>query len=86
MNGYGMQLTLVGKRLDKRMLIFMYELEKEVRNFIRYNLNDYHHEQWTTNSEGEDICNFILNLIDHVQNLERRLEELEGNLEDINEE
>ena len=35
------------------------------------------YEQWVTTSEGEQICDIISKLIDHIHGLEFKIKELE---------
>jgi hypothetical protein len=52
-------------------------LKNNIKSFQQFLLNEYHHEKWTTQDEGDLICGFILALIDHVEKLEERMKTLE---------
>jgi hypothetical protein len=52
-------------------------IREDTKHLKEWDINSYHHEQWVTTSEGKEMCNIILNLIDYISELEEKIEELD---------
>lgn len=54
------------------------DLKEEIVNYIKHDLNEYHHENYTTQYDGSKICDFICALIDNMKELQKKVERLES--------
>lgn len=64
------------KKNEKENKISLEELKEDIGSYVEYDLNEYHHERYTTQAEGSKICEFICTLIDSVKGLQEKVDKL----------
>lgn len=63
---------------NKSKKVNLDDLKKEIENYDKLDLHEYHHEKYTTQYDGSKICDFICSLIDNMKELQDKVEKLEN--------
>ncbi|MDK0621532.1 hypothetical protein QTH47_13055 [Clostridium perfringens] len=51
------------------------KIKDEIKDFKKYNINNYHHERYFTQSEGLQICDFMVDIIENIHELIDNIED-----------
>ena len=51
------------------------KIKDEIKDFKKYNINNYHHERYLTQFEGLQICDFMVDIIENIHELIDNIED-----------
>lgn len=72
------RVTLSSRIVHERRVKIVSSIKQRIERFQKYDLNDYHSKDYVTRQQGDEMCSFIIEMMEYIEALEEKIDRLEN--------